>query len=443
MRVITIVRKPVPKGGTIVSTCLQWSTGGLNIDACRLFCGTDHMRGVVKGMTLGGMTGADERVGKALGRFEPGRAFQATDHPGGRWPANLILCHSPHCHNVGTSEVTTNTHYPARRGAGSSTCGPSGHQGQAGLTEARPGVEYQDRWDCHPDCPVFLLDQQTGVLQSGSGTIKRATGCDGVGNQGFAYGQESRLAGSPQIFYGDAGGASRFFKQVQSIPSHPVDGIGNKQVQVTSMATLPQDLVDYLLTLISPPPPTDPAVFWESWKDTTEFKDNSLTGILLTTDQTVTEEQAKELNRILMPGAHLLMVNPDDDPTGALGACEVEDAGLEIRDTILLLQPGDTDFHYVAKAGRSEREAGCRHLQGRTGAEAVERKEGSAGLDNPRAGAGRNIGKENVRYKLKDGLPEDTVVMIHDRLIEAGIEFDVDAFMEEGEDVVDEGTDPA
>lgn len=49
-------------------------------------------------------------------------------------------------------------------------------------------------------------------------------------------------------------------------------------------------------------------------------------------------------------------------------------------------------FAYVAKAGRSEREAGCDALPARTGAEAVERAEGSAGL-TPRAGAGRSADK--------------------------------------------------
>ena len=41
------------------------------------------------------------------------------------------------------------------------------------------------------------------------------------------------------------------------------------------------------------------------------------------------------------------------------------------------------------KASRSEREAGCDRLPGRTGAEATDRTAGSAGRDNPRAGAGR------------------------------------------------------
>ena len=47
------------------------------------------------------------------------------------------------------------------------------------------------------------------------------------------------------------------------------------------------------------------------------------------------------------------------------------------------------NIYACPKPSRAERERGCDHLPGRTGAEAVERKEGTAGLDNPRAGAGR------------------------------------------------------
>ena len=46
-------------------------------------------------------------------------------------------------------------------------------------------------------------------------------------------------------------------------------------------------------------------------------------------------------------------------------------------------------FHYGTKAGRKEREAGCEHLPARSGAQAVEREEGSDGVNSPRAGAGR------------------------------------------------------
>lgn len=46
-------------------------------------------------------------------------------------------------------------------------------------------------------------------------------------------------------------------------------------------------------------------------------------------------------------------------------------------------------FYYGTKAGRKERERGCENLPARSGAEAVEREEGSDGLNSPRAGAGR------------------------------------------------------
>jgi site-specific DNA-methyltransferase (adenine-specific) len=55
--------------------------------------------------------------------------------------------------------------------------------------------------------------------------------------------------------------------------------------------------------------------------------------------------------------------------------------------------PGDSGgasrFFYCAKASRSEREAGLEALSKRSGADAVERVEGSAGTKSPRAGAGR------------------------------------------------------
>lgn len=54
-----------------------------------------------------------------------------------------------------------------------------------------------------------------------------------------------------------------------------------------------------------------------------------------------------------------------------------------------------TPFLYCAKPARSEREAGCGHLPARAGHDAVDRKEGSAGLNSPRAGSGRTA--ESVR----------------------------------------------
>ena len=58
-------------------------------------------------------------------------------------------------------------------------------------------------------------------------------------------------------------------------------------------------------------------------------------------------------------------------------------------DTIHRALGEESRYFYCAKASRAEREAGLGHLEPATGAEACDRTEGSAGLDNPRAGAGR------------------------------------------------------
>lgn len=55
---------------------------------------------------------------------------------------------------------------------------------------------------------------------------------------------------------------------------------------------------------------------------------------------------------------------------------------------------GASRFFYVAKPGRKERDAGCDHLPARSGGEATDREDDSAGVANPRAGAGRTGGKK-------------------------------------------------
>jgi len=54
---------------------------------------------------------------------------------------------------------------------------------------------------------------------------------------------------------------------------------------------------------------------------------------------------------------------------------------------------GASRFFYCAKADRGEREEGCKHLPGRTRAEATERQEGAAGAAHARAEAGSRVGK--------------------------------------------------
>jgi site-specific DNA-methyltransferase (adenine-specific) len=62
---------------------------------------------------------------------------------------------------------------------------------------------------------------------------------------------------------------------------------------------------------------------------------------------------------------------------------------------------GASRFFYVAKGSRSEKDAGLAHLSPRTAGEATDREDGSAGLNNPRAGAGRTGGARNFHPTVK------------------------------------------
>ena len=60
------------------------------------------------------------------------------------------------------------------------------------------------------------------------------------------------------------------------------------------------------------------------------------------------------------------------------------------------------NIYQCAKPSRAEKEQGLEHLEPTTGADAVGRTEGSAGLDNPRAGAGRTAAEiRNIHPTVK------------------------------------------
>jgi len=61
------------------------------------------------------------------------------------------------------------------------------------------------------------------------------------------------------------------------------------------------------------------------------------------------------------------------------------------------------NLYQCPKASRSEREEGLDHLESMSGADVVDRKEGSAGLDNPRAGAGRTARVYGMKRCAKCG----------------------------------------
>lgn len=78
-------------------------------------------------------------------------------------------------------------------------------------------------------------------------------------------------------------------------------------------------------------------------------------------------------------------------------------------------------FFYCAKVSKRERDVGCDSLPLRSGGEATDREDGTAGLNSPRAGAGRGGGVRNrhptvkpvrlLRYLIRLGCPPGGVVL--------------------------------
>ena len=210
---------------------------------------------------------------------------------------------------------------------------------------------------CIPGCPVAWMDSESikaGVHSAGNKKNAKLTKQTMFHFRPFDHNPD---------YYQDRGGAARFFKCIKE------DG----------MMKIPQELLDYLLKLISTP--DWPALYVTDISEwpVGERPDNSWPGIVAVGQPT--DEQAVDIKRVLMPGAHLLLIAPEDEPTGHTGTCRIEDAGFEIRDAILWVREAGR-FHYVPKASRSEREAGCAAVEPQKRDDG--RQDGSPGGTNPR-----------------------------------------------------------
>lgn len=64
-------------------------------------------------------------------------------------------------------------------------------------------------------------------------------------------------------------------------------------------------------------------------------------------------------------------------------------------------QGGASRFFYCAKPDRTERDVGCAGLPAKSGGEATDRVDDTAGLNSPRSGAGRNGGARNIHPTVK------------------------------------------
>ena len=214
MRVITLARKPLTKGVSVADNVLRHGTGGLNIDGCRVdYCSSsDKNSATPQGRCTSAVTGVRATAPNVNGEIRGGFERPKLN---GRWPPNVILEHRPECRQVGMKKIKGIPGTAAGKMAGHEDETGIYNKGWAGTSRAHEQCGYVDaegnevvaNWDCHPECPVKALDEQSGDCPSG-GSVTSNPRTDSIYEDGLRKRQITP--------YHDSGGASRFFRQVQS-----------------------------------------------------------------------------------------------------------------------------------------------------------------------------------------------------------------------------------
>jgi DNA modification methylase len=151
---IIVARKPCE--GSFAANAEAWGVAGLNVDGCRVAAGGD-----VCGAS--GRWGMKPEAGWNQNSVKS-ETTDAYEHTRGRYPANLILSHSPGCVCVGEERVAGNQLKPYVR----NTTPPGYELGMAkagrmatsyGHADA-DGLETVAKWECVDGCPVASLNTQ-------------------------------------------------------------------------------------------------------------------------------------------------------------------------------------------------------------------------------------------------------------------------------------------
>jgi site-specific DNA-methyltransferase (adenine-specific) len=196
---IVLARKPLEKGLTIAENVLKWGTGAINIDGCRV--------------SLNDKENYENNCNRTNVKSHWGNSnsFSVVEaNSQGRFPANIILTHHEDCECIGT-----------KNSKGMFGDGTSDNIG-GGFTDAN-GEETVEDWNCVDDCPIKILDEQSGESKS-----QKSERGNIIDNNVFGKfkPQENTLRG-----HSDKGGASRFFyvaKASKSERNKGLDGFDEK-----------------------------------------------------------------------------------------------------------------------------------------------------------------------------------------------------------------------
>lgn len=186
--------------GRPLDNITETGAGALNIEATRIGINSN-----IDDPRLGG--NGDWSSDKAAKNIYDGgySGKRIKSSPSGRWPSNLIVEHAPECRKVGVERgdgYTINRWTDGAKPFG----GGAGHE-----FDGEDVAETVEIWECVDGCPAKTINAQSGNNTGGKAPVlgheQSRTGQNGV------YGIYDRV---PSVFYGDRGGASRFFFNFQA-----------------------------------------------------------------------------------------------------------------------------------------------------------------------------------------------------------------------------------
>ncbi len=259
--------------GNYVENILKYNIGGLNIDDCRINYTpdkeTDNRIGTNE--EWHGKREASEHT-VSLPAVEGMQMYKNK----GRWPSNVILSHHPECKIEGIKKVGNGKakHNSQIKRQGFKYDGPfnkisSGFDVNKCQGLGEYGSEIKPNYICHPDCPIRLLDEQ-------SGDIKTHHNPDQIYHYDKDKKNEHFFCGNWDLenTYNDNGGASRFFYCAKAHKSERNAGLEdlsdeyisdgrkvkadfpkqrNRRAKKNNIATLkPINIMRYLVKLVCP-----------------------------------------------------------------------------------------------------------------------------------------------------------------------------------------------
>ena len=228
-----LVRRPLT--GTIAENLLEHGVGVLNIDGCRLG---------PRERTDYGLANATRTRGSTYGEPSSSADFDSSK---GRWPANVVLTHHEECVETDEKVVIAGDYRAGSEGRGERPSDFYAVGSESG--DGKPGgATYGDEevylWECHPACPVRLLDEQSGELKS----KYMAPGHRRNGSAGYTGGGLSHEV--TRGTYGDSGPASRFYYTAKANTVERSAGLDERNPHPTVKAVA---LMRWLTRLITPP----------------------------------------------------------------------------------------------------------------------------------------------------------------------------------------------